>query len=206
MGLDEIYKTLALDKIPWNIESPPDALVELVENGRFEPGKIIDLGCGAGNYAIYFAGRGFEVTGIDISPTAVELARRNAAEKSVECEFMAADMLEDLDFDEAFDLAYDWEVLHHIFPEQRKRYTDNVYKILKPGGKYFSLCFSEDDPQFGSSKKIRETKLGTVLYFSSEAEIKELFEPRFNILELKTIQVKGKFAPHQAIYALMNKE
>ena len=63
--MDRIYKNMPLEKIPWNSETPPEALVELVESGKVKPCRAIDLGCGAGNYAVYLAGRGFEVTGID---------------------------------------------------------------------------------------------------------------------------------------------
>jgi SAM-dependent methyltransferase len=115
-------------------------------------------------------------------------------------------MLGDLkELGEAFDFAYDWEVLHHIFPEAREKYVENVHRLLKPGGRYLSVCFSEESPQFGGTAKYRETPLGTVLYFSSEAELKELFKPYFRVEELKTIQIEGKYAPHLAVWGLMVK-
>ena len=54
--------------------------------------------------------------------------------------------------------------------------------------------------------KIRKTPIGTALYFSSEIELKELFEPYFKIDELKTIQIRGKPTPHLAIYAFMRRK
>jgi 2-polyprenyl-3-methyl-5-hydroxy-6-metoxy-1,4-benzoquinol methylase len=63
----QIYSETPPADIPWNIEIPPKALVGLVESGRMQPCKTIDLGCGAGNYAIYLASAGFDVTGVDIS-------------------------------------------------------------------------------------------------------------------------------------------
>jgi hypothetical protein len=101
-----------------------------------------------------------------------------------------------------FDFAYDWEFLHHIFPEDRETYIRNVHKITNPGATYFSVCFSEDDPQFGGSGKYRKTRIGTTLYFSSESELKDLVSPYFRIRELKTIEVGGKFGSHVAIYLL----
>ena len=53
--MDTIYKTIPLAKIPWNKKTPPDALVEIVESGKVKPCKAIDLGCGSGNYAIFFS-------------------------------------------------------------------------------------------------------------------------------------------------------
>ena len=63
--IDMIYQTLPLETIPWYSETPPDALVKLVEEGIVQPCKAVDLGCGAGSYAIYLAGLGFDVTGVD---------------------------------------------------------------------------------------------------------------------------------------------
>jgi len=207
IDIDEIYRDVPLEAIPWNVETPPQALVDLVESGRISPCKTIDLGCGAGNYAIYLATEGFDVTGVDSSPTAVHIAKQNAEQKGVMCTFLVADVLGDLhEIASTFDFAYDWEVLHHFFPVQRKHYIENVHRFLNPRGKYLSVCFSENDPQFGGSGKYRETRLGTVLYFSSEDELRDLFEPFFTILDLRTIEIHAKFAPHLANYAFMERK
>jgi SAM-dependent methyltransferase len=204
--IDRIYRTVPLDAIPWNVGTPPDALVALVESGSVRPCTTIDLGCGAGNYAIWLAGLGFDVTGVDSSPAAIRIAEKNAREKGVRCRFIVADLLGDLhEVTGTFDFAFDWELLHHIFPEDRETYARNVHRIINPGGTYLSVCFSEDDPQFGGTGKFRRTPIGTTLYFSSESELRELFLPYFLILELKTIEVSGKYGPHQAIYALLER-
>jgi len=205
--MDRIYRNTPLEEIPWNIKTPPDVLAELVDSGKVKPCKTIDLGCGTGNYAIHLASTGFDVTGIDISPTAIKIAKENAKKKRVKCNFLATDVLGNLDeIKETFDFAYDWELLHHIFPEQRKKYVENVYGILNPKGKYLSVCFSEKEVEFGGSGKYRETRLGTILYFSSEDELRDLFEPYFNIKELKTIAIRGKPTPHLANYAFMERK
>ena len=201
--VDRIYQKIPLDNIPWNSETPPDALVELVQNGIVRPCRTIDLGCGAGNYAIWLAGLGFDVTGVDSSKTAITIAGENAKKRGVRCRFIVADLLGDLhEVTGTFDFAFDWELLHHIFPEDRETYIKNVYKVLNPGATYFSVCFSEKDPQFGGSGKYRTTRIGTTLYFSSESELRELFLPYFVIRELKTIEVSGKYGPHCAVSVL----
>lgn len=207
VDMDEVYKRIPQEEIPWNIEKPPKELVELVENGKVRPCKAVDLGCGIGNYSVYLAGKGFNVTGVDISPTAIKIAEENSKKRGVKCDFIVADLLGDLKgVSGTFDFAYDWELLHHIFPEQREKYVENVHGKLKPKGTYLSICFSEKNPQFGGSGKYRETPLGTLLYFSSEEELRDLFEPYFHIDVLKTIQISGKYAPHIAIYAFMEKK
>jgi len=204
--MNKVYEMIPLEKIPWNVETPPAVLVELVQSGKLKPCKAIDLGCGAGNYAIYLAGKGFDVTGVDISPVAIKHARENALKKGVKCRFLVTDLLGDLhEIDETFDFAYDWELLHHIFPGDRETYAKNVHKLLNPGGKYLSVCFNEGDRSFGGSGKYRKTGIGTVLYFSSIDELIALFKPYFNIIEAKIITIKGKGIEHLANYVFMER-
>jgi SAM-dependent methyltransferase len=205
--MEDIYQNIPPDRIPWNIQEPPEALVRLVESGKLLPCRTIDFGCGAGNYAVWLARQGFEVTGIDISPSAIDLARKNAAKQGVGCTFVVADVLGDLrDVDGPFDFGFDWELLHHIFPDDRPRYMANVARLLRPGGKYLSVCFHEDDPQFGGSGKYRTTPIGTVLYFSSEDELRDLTSPYFRILDLRAVTVSGKWGDHVANYGFMERK
>ena len=204
--MEKIYNSIPPEQIPWNIETPPDILSHLVETEKIKPCKVIDLGCGAGNYVIYLSTKGFDPTGVDISASAIDIAKKSAAEKGIKCNFITADVLGDMtEINELFDLAYDWEVLHHIFPEDREKYINNVYRLLKPGGQYLSVCFSEDSSQFGGEGKYRKTPLDTVLYFSSEDEMRALFKTAFEIEELKTVDIEGKFGSHKAIYAFLKK-
>ncbi|MFX1478548.1 MAG: class I SAM-dependent methyltransferase [Promethearchaeota archaeon] len=206
IDIDKVYKNIPLDKIPWNYGTPPYQLKDLIKSGKIKPCKTIDLGCGTGNYAIYFANKGYEVTGIDISPSAISYAKKNAIKAKIECNFLVADIISDLNkIRTNFDFAYDWEVLHHIFPEHRQKYLENVYKILNKHGKYLSVCFSEKDPIFKEQGKYRKTPLGTVLYCSSEVELENIFKTFFKIIELKTIEIRGKPTSHLAIYAFMER-
>ena len=201
--IDRIYRNIPLNKIPWNSEVPPAELVELVESGRVRPCRAVDLGCGAGNYAIYLAAHGFDVTGIDISPAAIKIATEKALQQNIRCRFIIADLIGDLhEVRDRFDFAFDWEFLHHIFPDDRTTYMNNVSKFLNRGALYLSVSFSETDPQFGGTGKFRTTPIGTTLYFSSESELQDLISPLFIIHELKTIEVSGRFGPHRAVYVL----
>jgi SAM-dependent methyltransferase len=204
--METIYEKLSLDRIPWNIEEPPALLVELVESGGIGPCEAVDLGCGAGNYAGWLASKGFRVTGIDLSPRAIELAGQLANKRGVNCRFIVEDLTEDLrKLDRSFDFAYDWEVLHHVFPEKRQVYVRNVCRMLRPGGKYLSVSFSEEDRDFGGEGKYRETPLGTTLYCSSEGELRGLFEAALHVREISTSEITGKYGSHIAVVALMER-
>ncbi len=200
--MEKIYRTVPPEKIPWNMETPPEILQVLVRTEKIRPCRAIELGCGTGNTAMYLAEKGFEATGVDISPTAIGMARSSASGKGVPCRFVVADALGDLaEIRETFDFAYDWELLHHVFPPDRETYVKNVHRLLAPGGRYLSVSFSEESPHFGGAGKYRRTPLDTILYFSSEREIAELLEPLFEIEELRTIDIEGKSVVHKAIYA-----
>ena len=204
--MDDIYRNMSPETIPWNFEKTPEILQRIVETGRIKPCKSIELGCGIGNYVIYLAQKGFDATGVDFSESAIKLAKDTALQKNVDCNFFVSDVLGEMnEIQDSFDFVYDWELLHHIFPEDREKYFINVHRLLNSGSQYMSVCFSDQSPQFGGKGKYRETPLGTTLYFSSESEIISLANPLFQILELETVEIEGKFAPHKAVYSLLRK-
>jgi len=205
--MEQVYGEMPPGNIPWNISEPPEMLVKAVKDGRIKACKAVDLGCGAGNYAVWLAGQGFEVTGMDISSQAVKLANQLAVVEEVHCRFVTVDLLGDLaEYRDSFEFAYDWELLHHISPEDRTTYLKNVHDILKPEGVYLSVCFSERDSSFGGAGKYRTTNLGTILYFSSERELRELFVPFFDIIELSTMEIPGKYGPHMVNAAWLRRK
>jgi 2-polyprenyl-3-methyl-5-hydroxy-6-metoxy-1,4-benzoquinol methylase len=201
--MEAIYRTVSPENIPWNLREPPGALVHFLNQGVVRPCRCIDLGCGLGHYTVYMASRGFDATGVDVSHTAIRMAKQYAREAGIQCRFVTVDLLDLLTDDLGmFDFAYDWELLHHIDPGHRDRYLQNVVRLLNPGGYYLSVSFSDTDSQFGGSGKYRKTRLGTVLYFSSETELRMLFSHYFNIIALHAIEIPGKTKPHRANYAL----
>ena len=205
--IDNLYKNMSLQEIPWNMETPPVLLVELVDSGKVRPCRAIDLGCGVGNYAVYLAGRGFEVTGVDFSPTAIRIAGENAERKALKCNFFVADVVDELgEVKQTWDFAYDWDLLHHLLPEQRSKYIENVSRILNPKGRYLSVCFSDEDKGFEGAGKYRKTTIGSVLYFSCRDELRKLFEPHFQIIDLRTVEISGKFEPHIFNYVFMQRK
>ncbi|MEI8006483.1 MAG: class I SAM-dependent methyltransferase [Bacteroidota bacterium] len=206
--MNDIYGRMSLHEIPWNIEAPPAELVALVEGHVLLPGKAIDLGCGAGNYSRYLAQKGFDVTGVDLSSEAIKIASARAVAEGLQCGFINVDLTDDLSpgFLSGFDFAFEWQILHHIYPEQRAKYIANVHKLLKPGGKYLAACFHEEDKTFEGSGKYRRTRIGTLLYFSDEKELRALYSEQFRILELKVIHIQGKHGEHTMNYAWMEKK
>ena len=206
MNSIDIYKGISFDKIPWNKEIPPTILSDTIQKISIPPANLLILGCGLGKYAAHFAAKGYQITGIDSSEIAVQHAKQLFMEKKLQGNFFELDLCKLIALPKyAYDLAYDFEVLHHIFPSNRDTYMKNVYDLIKPKAYYLSICFSEKDKNFGGDGKFRDTPLGTKLYFSSVDEIQQLMSNYFTILELKEVELDGDPIPHQAIFCLMQK-
>lgn len=98
-------------------------------------GKVLELGCGAGNMCIELARRGFEVHGVDIAPTAVEWARQNSLKAEIKGTYSVGNVLELPDLaDASFDFVLDGHCLHCIVGADRVRFFANARRLLRPGG------------------------------------------------------------------------
>ena len=203
---DRIYRDAEPGQIAWHYDDPPAQLLTVIDSGKVAPCKALELGCGLGSQCVALAQRGFEVTGVDCSVATIEQARVSADKAGVKVDFVVGDVLAPLEgLSPPYDFAWDWEVLHHIFPAQRGPFAQAVAELLVPGGRYLSVAFSERDPWLAEQGKYRTTPLQTVLYFSSEQELREQFEPYFQVLELETIEIRGKREPHLANWLLVEK-
>ncbi|MFI5782098.1 class I SAM-dependent methyltransferase [Nocardia sp. NPDC051570] len=130
------------DTAPWVIGAPQPAIVALEREGRIA-GRVLDPGCGAGEHTIMLTERGYDVLGVDLSPSAVAYARRNAAEKgSPAARFEVTDMVRvgaDPEYAArlgVFDTIID-SALFHVFledPELRAAYVRSLHALCKPGG------------------------------------------------------------------------
>lgn len=139
---DQIYRKYPLNTLGWELGKPRPMLVEFIEKGLIKKGKALDLCCGAGTNTVYLAEKGFEVTGIDISPTAVEIAKKKAEKANAKIDFNVQNFV-DLPFrDELFDFVFDMGCFHHVEPEDRQKFIRGVHRVLKDGGLYMLTCFS----------------------------------------------------------------
>jgi 2-polyprenyl-3-methyl-5-hydroxy-6-metoxy-1,4-benzoquinol methylase len=91
-------------------ELPDENLVETVCNIKLN--TALELGCGEGRNAIYMAKQGVKVTAIDISPVAIDNAKRIANEKGVNVNFLCGDALQ-FKSDIQYDFIYDSGMFHH---------------------------------------------------------------------------------------------
>ena len=127
----------------WEIGRPQKAFLDVADRIT---GSVLDSGCGTGDNALFFASRCQKVTGIDFLAEPVEWAKRKAAERGVTATFLVMDALALKEFPEVFDHVIDSGLFHVFSDEDRKRYVEGLASVLKPGGRFFLLCFSDAEP------------------------------------------------------------
>lgn len=111
-------------------------------------GRLLELGCGAGNICIEFAKRGFEVHGLDIAPTAIEWARENALAAGVIGTFSVGNVLDLTDYtNDSFDVVLDGHCLHCVIGTDRPRFFASALRVLSPGGTLFIRTMCNEVPK-----------------------------------------------------------
>jgi cyclopropane fatty-acyl-phospholipid synthase-like methyltransferase len=126
--------------IPWDT-GPREGLVNLVESGRAKPCRAIDLGSGTASNVICLAQHGFDVTGMDNSPAAIEMGRVRAREAGVKVTFIEDDLTNLQHFNGTFDLLVDYGMLDDLRTHQRDLYMKNVLPLTHQGSLYLIYCF-----------------------------------------------------------------
>jgi len=98
-------------------------------------GRLLELGCGAGNITLWLAGKGYDVCGVDIAPTAITWAKEKARELNLPADFQVGNVLDLKDYhDNSFDFLLDGHCFHCIIGEDRKLFLANARRVLKPKG------------------------------------------------------------------------
>jgi SAM-dependent methyltransferase len=108
----------------------------VVDKLALPPGaRVLDLACGRGRHSVELARRGFRVTGVDLSPRSLELAREAAAADGLDVEFVQLDMRE-IDFDAEFDAAINLFTSFGYFESDKedRGIVARVARALRPGG------------------------------------------------------------------------
>lgn len=141
MDFDSVY----LGTPPWDIGRPQKAFFELARRGEIA-GSVLDVGCGTGDHALFFAEEGHEVLGIDIASLAIQRAQERAAERGLQARFLVQNALGLSELHKKFDTVIDSGLFHTLSDEDRPFFVENLAAILKPGGRYFMLCFSDLEP------------------------------------------------------------
>lgn len=115
-------------------------LPELVDFAGYRGKRLLEVGCGIGTDLVRFAAGGAKAVGVDLSTTALELARKNAEVSGVEAELRLANG-EALPFEDAsFDLVYAHGVLQYT--ANPRRMVAECHRVLAPGGEAIFMVYN----------------------------------------------------------------
>lgn len=155
---------------PWNKDEPAPGLVDWLNRNPISQGKsVLVPGCGIGHDAHLLALSGYHVTALDLSPTAIRLAKEKYG-GTENLNFREGDFLGDPP-DEKYDLVFEHTLFCAIDPDRRNEYAKVLDHWLQPGGLFLAIHFfipkEQDGPPFGTDLE----------------EITRLFSPFMNLIE-----------------------
>ena len=145
-------------------------------------GSILDAGCGTGDCALYFAARGHVVYGVDFVPEAIAQAKAKAAARELDACFLVMDALALGQLPRQFDNVIDCGLFHVLADPDRRQYVDAIGHVLRPGGRLWLLCFSEQEPPGQGPRRI------------SRAGSARRFHPAWTIESIDEVRMEA--APH----------
>ena len=195
LGWEAIYSSRSrqlIGQLQWESERPVSALVELFDRPGFGPRTVLELGCGDGLNAVFMASRGSRVTAVDVSRTAVEMARQKAREARVEVEFVEGDVFELEPPEQRYELVFDRGLLHHLPVFRFEDYKQLVADRVAPAGHFHLICHhvstrptvALDATYGGAMGKLIGYLTGPLVETGcgfADEELRQIFSDRFEI-------------------------
>ena len=163
--------------MPWDSGLVSRELRRIVEASEITHGAAIEFGCGTGTNAVYLAEQGFEVTGVDLAPLAVERAKAKAQAGDVNVQFVCGDVTRLEQISGPFDFVFDRACYHCV----RRAgllggYLKTVARLTRPGSRILVLAGNPDGGEAGGPPKV------------TAAELLGDFEPTFRLDRLEAFR------------------
>jgi methyl halide transferase len=160
---------------PWDSGSPSAELQKVLQEYGIPCSRALDLGCGTGSNCVYLAGKGFDVTGVDIAAPAIEAAQQRLNGQPLTCRFLVADVFHLPDLGSPFPLIFDRGCFHVVRQADEAGIVDVFDRWLAPGGRLLVLTGNANDTdkrQDGPPK-------------ATDAELRRAFAGRLKIEHLR---------------------
>ncbi len=188
-GRDDWQKHYAEDDLRWDLGQVAPPFVRLWEEGKLGQGRVIIPGCGRGHEVLFLAGNGFQVTGLDYAPGAVELLSRSLQEKGVQADILHQDFFELGDNHiSRYDLMLEQAFFCAIHPSRRSAYVETAARIIKKGGLLAGLFYENNEkggPPFNT------TPADILEHFSDEFDIETLERTPHSVEKRKDKELLG---------------
>ncbi len=168
---ENLYARIA----PWDIGRPQAPFVAVADQVT---GPALDAGCGTGDMALFFAGRGLSITGIDFLDEPIRRARKKAAKQNLSAEFLVKDALTLVEWDRRFATVLDSGLFHIFSDEDRRHYVNGLAHVIEPGGRLFLMCFSDEEPGSNGPRRV------------SRQDLRDAFADGWTIESLQPVRVE----------------
>jgi SAM-dependent methyltransferase len=171
-----MFEAIYAGDAPWDVGRPQPVFVEAADR---IVGSVLDAGCGTGDNALFFAARGQEVVGIDFLEEPIRRAKKKAAAQGATTAFLVMDALALDELDRVFDSVIDSGLFHVFDDDDRRRYVKGLAAVLRPGGRLFLLCFSDEEPGTQGPRRISRQELDEA--FAKGWELESATPTRFAV-------------------------
>lgn len=188
----EEYATLKKGLIP--------EFLEFIQNNKFERKNVLDIGCGNGKYLVYLKSLDFKTSGIDSSPTAVEMTKESLNDdSSIQCVDMYSYEIPSSQYDLIISIA----AIHHGLKKQVRDIIKRIYEALLPGGRCFITMPDNGSAHWTIRNEHEEIEPGTRVPLSgpekdlphssfTKEELEEMFF-NFKNIKLKLLEERGRW-------------
>ena len=177
------------DDLRWDLGQVAPPFIQLWEENKLQKGKVIIPGCGQGHEVLFLAGKGFQVTGLDYAPGAVDMLSRSLAEKKLQADVLHQDFFQlDENHNAQYDLMLEQAFFCAIHPSRRSAYVETVTRILKKGGLLVALFYEtgeEGGPPFNT------TPSDILDHFSDDFHIETLEKTPHSVEKRKDKELLG---------------
>ena len=186
---DNYYKETKIEELPWFTKNIDSDLAGEIKTRDLKSGRFLDLGTGDGTQARALAELGFDVTGTDVSQTAIN----NAKKLTPEITFLVDDIMDSKLGPKSFDYIFDRGVFH-LFDEQfRKQFARKIKQILDDDGIYFLKCMSIEQEEFTEGGPNRLSKQEVLNAFSDDFDFEKIEPSGFESVNFDS-ELKAWFA------------
>lgn len=175
----------------------PSQFAQYISKFLHRSKNILELGCGNGRDSIYFLKLGLNVTAIDASDGVIEQLKQENKEENI-CficdDFVSSSAI----YSGQYDYVYSRFTLHAINKEQEMEVLNNVYKVLKCGGKFFVEVRSVNDELYGCGREVAPDSYVYDGHFRRFIRIEELIKELEQIgFTVVSAEEKRGFAPYK---------
>ena len=190
---------------PWWKLGVNQELIRLVENGRIKPCRAVELGCGSGKNLVFLAKYGFDMTGIEKTPVAIELGHKRLKMAGVAATLLQDDIADLKNVQDVFDLLVDMGQMHDLTEKDRDGYVDSILPLTRPGSQFLLYCY-EWQLYWWERLVIRlMSHFGYGGLTFEPGEVERRFGPYFKIATVACERDNSKYPRGYAVYLMTRK-